>query len=84
MEPISQLLKRFQKMVVMSQSTQDAFRDACELVLKNDIGFFSLSIKGDKVFVRATSTTKNAILINQKKILSEFKIRSGLSFSEIK
>ncbi len=84
MEPISKYLKRFQKIVITADSTERAFREACELTLKLDIGFFSLSVRGSTLFLRATPATKNAILLNQEKILSEFKMRSGLSFSVIK
>jgi hypothetical protein len=84
MEPISKYLKRFQKVIITASSTENAFRSACELVLGSDIGFFTLSQKGDILFIRATPTAKNAILLNQKKILNEFKLRSGLSFSSVK
>ncbi len=84
MEPISNYLKKFQKVLITAGSTENAFRQAAELILKGDIGFFSLSQKGDTLFIRATPMVKNAILLNQKKILNEFKIRSGLSFETIK
>ncbi|HEY9586322.1 MAG TPA: hypothetical protein VJJ27_01620 [Candidatus Paceibacterota bacterium] len=84
MEHLSKYLKRFQKIVVSAKGTEESFRRATELVLGDDIGFFSLSQKGNTLFVRATPTAKNAILLNQQKILSEFKTRSGLSFTSIK
>ncbi|MFZ3020428.1 MAG: hypothetical protein WA051_02865 [Minisyncoccia bacterium] len=84
MEPISNYLKRFQKVLITASSTESAFREAAELVLNGDIGFFTLSEKGNVLFVRATPIVKNAILLNEKKILNEFKLRSGLFFSEIK
>lgn len=84
MEPISKYLRRFQKTLITASSSEDSFREAVELVLRTDMGFFSLSQKGDTLFLRASPTVKNAILLNEKKILNEFKIRSGLSFLSIK
>ncbi len=83
MEPIGNYLKKFQKLVISADSTERAFREASELILKNDIGFFTLSQKGDILFIRASSSVKNAIILNKEKILKEFKMRSGLSFRTI-
>ncbi len=84
MEPIGNYLKRFQKIVISADSTERAFREASELILKNDIGFFTLSQKGNTLFIRASSSVKNAIILNEERILKEFKMRSGLSFTTIK
>ncbi len=84
MEPISKFLERFKKVLVTAQGTEDSFRQAAELVIGVDIGFFSLTQKGNILMIRATPAAKNAILMKQDKILEEFKVRSGLSFSEIK
>lgn len=83
MKDIGDLLNRFKKSLDKDVGMREAVAECVKEILKFDIRLQDVTLKADTIRIKTSPAKRNAIKLEEAKILSQIRLRTKLNLNKI-